>query len=102
MVRLLLRHGADVDGSNDDYLHWSPLLLTVDSKQAAVRRMLLRRGARVGLVEALALADDRRALAMLKRGRPALPAEAPNAGSLLAFARTPPAVDRLLALGVSP
>ena len=42
-----------------------------------------------------------RVAAVLQTGRDALP-EAPNDGSLLAFARTPFAIDRLFALGVSP
>lgn len=100
MVALLLKHGADVNGRNDEYLHWSPLLLTFHWDQVRVRRMLLRRGARVGLVEAMAMADDRRVLRLLRPGRRALPSEAPNGGSLLMFARTPRAVDRLLELGV--
>ncbi len=100
MVRLLLRQGADVNGNNAEYLHWSPLLLTYHRRQPAVRRALLRRGARIGLVEALVMGDDRRVLRMLRAGRPALPAEAPNGGSLLMFARAPRAIDRLLELGV--
>lgn len=100
MVALLLKHGADVNGRNDEYLHWSPLLLTFHWDQGRVRRMLLRRGARVGLVEAMAMADDRRVLRLLRQGRRALPSEAPNGGSLLMFARTPRTVDRLLELGV--
>lgn len=100
MVALLLKHGADVNGRNDEYLHWSPLLLTFHWDQVRVRRMLLRRGARVGLVEAMAMADDRRVLRLLRQGRRALPSEAPNGGSLLMFARTPRTVDRLLELGV--
>lgn len=101
IVKLLLAHGADVDGRNADYLHWSPLLLTLHWNQPGVRRMLLRRGARVGLVEALAMGDDRTVLRLLRRGRAALADAAPNGGSLLMFARTPAAIDRLLELGVS-
>jgi ankyrin repeat protein len=99
MVKLLLRHGADVNGRNDLYDHWSPLMIAVGERHARVRRMLLRRGARIGLTEALLLGDDRRALRLLGRGR-RLPA-IPNDGSLLAFARTPRAIDRLLELGAS-
>ena len=65
-----------------------------------MREALLARGARVGIVEALMLADDVRLAAMLAAGADALPARVPNAGSLLMFARTPFAVERLLALGV--
>lgn len=101
MFDLLLRAGADVNGDNAGYLHWSPLLLTIHRRRAGMRRALLRCGARVGLVEALALGDDRRVLRLLRGGRRALPAEVPNGGSLLMFARTPRAIDRLLELGVS-
>jgi ankyrin repeat protein len=101
MVQLLLRAGADVNGHNDEYMHWSPLLIAISKGRSSARRALLRRGARIGLVEALAMGDDVRALRMLRRGRAALPAMAPGGGSLLMFARTPAAIDRLLALGVS-
>jgi ankyrin repeat protein len=101
LVKLLLRAGADVNGTNDQYSHWSPLLLAINDKRAASRKLLLQRGAKVGLVEALALGDDKTVLRMLKRGKAALPSHHTNDGSLLAFARTPAAIDRLLALGVS-
>jgi ankyrin repeat protein len=102
MVQLLLRAGADVNGSNDQYSHWSPLHIATGDGHGKARRALLRRGARIGLVEALAMGDDARALRMLRRGRATLPAAVPSEGSLLMFARTPAAIDRLLALGVSP
>jgi len=101
MVKLLLRHGADVNGSNDEYDHWSPLLLTAEPRRRGFRQMLLRRGARVGLVEALAMGDDRRVIRLLAAGRRALPNQVTNNGSLLMFARTARAIDRLLELGVS-
>jgi hypothetical protein len=106
VVQRLLRAGADVNGSNAAYSHWSPLLLTVGNPDQSrhrgrSRRALLKRRARIGLVEALAMGDDVRALRMLRRGRSALPAHTPGDGSLLMWARTPAAIDRLLALGVS-
>jgi ankyrin repeat protein len=94
---LLLEHGADVSGANDDYDLWSPLMIAIDRKQLAMRDELIRRGARAGLVEALMLGDDARVEALLSGG--VLPDIAPNGGSLLAFARTPFAIDRLIALG---
>ncbi len=101
MVRLLLRAGADPNGLNDGYMHWSPLLLAVHKRRGTIHKMLLRGGARVGLTEALAMGDDDKALRMLRRGRAALPEHTPGDGSLLMYARTPAAIDRLLALGVS-
>lgn len=102
LVRLLLQRGADVQGRNDEYMGWSPLLLAITGKQARIRRLLLRHGARVGLVEALALGDDRMVRKRLSQGRRALAPPAPNSGAYLMFARTPFAVGRLLALGESP
>lgn len=102
MIQLLLRAGANVDGDNADYEHWSPLLIALnDPKRAASRRALVRRGVTIGLVEALAMGDDVRVARLLRRGRAALPAIVPSGGSVMAFARTRFAIDRLLALGVS-
>jgi len=97
----LLQAGADVNGQNDEYLHWSPLLLTVHWEEPEMRAELLRRGAKVGLAEALALADDARVEAILSTDPDALQRPAPNNGSWLMFARTTRAADRLLELGVS-
>lgn len=94
---LLLENGADVNGSNDQYDHWSPLMISIHADQTEMQDELLRSGARVGLVEALMLADDDRVDALLRSG--GLPDVVPNSGSLLAFARTPYAVDRLIELG---
>lgn len=96
---LLLEHGADVSGSNDQYDHWSPLMIAINRANTEIRDELLRRGARVGLLEALMLADDARVQELLGAGE--LPDIAPNGGSILAFARTPFAIDRLIALGAS-
>jgi ankyrin repeat protein len=97
LVDLLLAHGADVNGTNDQYDHWSPLMLAIQRDRAELRDLLLARGARIGLLEALMMADDVRVEALLQAD--GLPAIAPNGGSILAFARTPFAIDRLLALG---
>jgi ankyrin repeat protein len=96
---LLLQRGADVNGQNDGYDHWSPLMLAINRDQSDMRDELIRRGARVGLLEALLLKDDDRVGELLRTD--GLPATAPNAGSILAFARTPFAIDRLLELGAS-
>jgi ankyrin repeat protein len=105
MFDLLLEHGADVSGINDGYDSWSPVMLAID--QPAMRDELLRRGARVGLPEALMMADDARVEELLRQdtlarhsvNRDGGPEVAPNGGSILAFARTPFAIDRLIALG---
>jgi ankyrin repeat protein len=94
---LLLDRGADVNGRNDEYDHWSPLMLAMNRDRAAMRDELLRRGARIGFIEALMMSDDARVDEMLDTN--GLPAITPNGGSILAFARTTHAIDRLIALG---
>ena len=101
MFELLLDAGADVNGTSDQYDHWSPLMLTRDQNRDDMRDELLRRGARVGLMEALIFGDDVRVEELLRPGKDALPPYPPNGGSVLNFARTRFAIDRLLELGVS-
>jgi ankyrin repeat protein len=101
MFELLLDAGADVNGTNDQYEHWSPLMLARDAACEDMREELVRRGARVGLMEALLFGDDTLVEEMLRLGRVALPSYAPNGGSILNFARTPFAIDRLIELGVA-
>jgi ankyrin repeat protein len=96
---LLLQHGADVNGSNNQYDHWSPLMLAIDRERSDMVEALRARGARVGLLEALMMADDARVEELLRAG--VLPDLSPNGGSILAFARTPYAIDRLVAIGAS-
>ena len=96
---LLLDKGADVNGTNDGYDLWSPLMLCLNRNRAEMQAELLRRGARIGLLEALMLGDDHAVDRMVGSGP--LPAITPNGGSLLAFARTTFALDRLLALGAA-
>src|SRR5690348_11166078 len=98
---ILLSSGADVNGKNDEYEHCSPLMLSVHWKQPRMQQELLRRGAKVGLVEALLLGDDALVARLLKSGTSAIPKFNPNGGSILAMARTPFAIDRMLELGVS-
>jgi ankyrin repeat protein len=101
MFDLLVAAGANVNGNNEHNDHWSPLMLTVHRNQPEMRRVLLERGANVGLIEALMLEDDALVEKLLRPGKSALPAIEPNSGSILAFARTPFAIDRLLELGVA-
>ena len=98
IVDVLLERGADVNGRNDTYDGWSPLMLAASRPSLAAA--LVRRGAHVGLPEALLLADDARMDEMLAQG--GLPDPAPSGASWLAFARTPHAVDVLLARGARP
>jgi ankyrin repeat protein len=95
---LLLAAGADINGDNRLYEHWSPLMITYDKDRPDMREALLARGARIGVVEALMAGDDDAVRRMLQRGKAALP-PGPNGGSILAFARTVYAIDRLLELG---
>ena len=103
IVDLLLERGADVNGDNTGYDHWSPLMLAMNRDRAEIRDQLLRLGARVGLVEALMMEDDARVEELLGEDTPARHSATrdggPNRGSLLAFARTPFAIDRLIGLG---
>lgn len=97
MIALILDAGADVNGNNDSYDHWSPLMLAINRDLSDVQAELIRRGAAITLLEALLLGDDARVDALLDRD--GLPAIAPNGGSILSFARTTSAIDRLIALG---
>jgi ankyrin repeat protein len=97
---LLLEAGADVNGNNVLYDHWSPLMLTYDRERVDMRAALLARGARIGVVESLMAGDDDAIRRMLGAGNAKLPPD-PNGGSILAFARTPYAIDRLLELGAA-
>lgn len=101
MAELLLDHGADPSGDNAAYDDWSPMMLAIHHERPELASLLSERGARIGLVEALMAGDDARGGAMLDAGAAALPARVPNNGSLLAFARTTTAIDRLIALGAS-
>lgn len=99
MIALLLERGADVNGNNAEYDDWSPLMLATDRDRDTIRQELLRRGARVGLAEALMMGDDDAVSTLLAGG---LPDRVPNRGSWLAFARTVPAIDALIARGARP
>ncbi len=72
-------------------------MLAIHRERDAMREELIRRGAPVGLVEALMLGDDARVA-----GETALPQHVPNGGSLLSFVRGKgqPLVERLAARGV--
>jgi ankyrin repeat protein len=96
IFHLLLEHGADPSGKNDQYDLWSPLMISIHRDHADMRDELTRRGARIRAPEALMLGNDEMSEALLARG---LPADVPNSGSLLAFARTTAAIDFLIAIG---
>ena len=42
VIDLLLEHGADVNGANDEYDHWSPLMLAINKRTPAVQDALHR------------------------------------------------------------
>ena len=93
---LLVTAGADIDGRSADYDGWSPLMLAAGDDKADLRTTLMACGAHVGLTEALLMRDDAAVARLAEAG---LPERVPNGGSILAFARTPFAIDRLIALG---
>src|SRR5689334_1275920 len=96
---LLLDRGADVDGDNSQYDLWSPLMLAIHWNRAAMRDELLRRGARIGLIEALMLGDDDRVTTILRDEPDALRLPVPNEATPLHFARSPRAARLLLDTG---
>ena len=101
MFDLLLATGADIDGDNRLYDHWSPVMLAVSWNQLQMQAKLIERGARIGLLEALLLGDDDLVERLLRPGLAAVPPDRPS-GSILGLARTPFAIDRLLDIGASP
>lgn len=94
----LLQRGADPSGDNAAYDHWSPVMLAINGQKDAMAQALLDAGARVALAEALMLKDDAAMQRLLDAE--GIPDIAPNGGSFLALARTPRAIEKLLAAGV--
>src|SRR5580700_1570740 len=84
---LLLNAGASVNGDNQHYDGWSPLMLAVHWKRTEMRHELICRGATIDLIAALMLGDDRRVTKLLKDPA-ALRGPFPNSASPLHFART--------------
>jgi ankyrin repeat protein len=99
IFHLLLDAGADLDAADADYGHWSPSMLALQRGFEEMAGELRRRGARVGLAEAL-LAGDDTAVEALLAARETL-TDFPGGGSYVSFARTPRALDLLLARGAS-
>jgi ankyrin repeat protein len=98
VFELLLDAGANLDVADADYGFWSPLMLASQRGFGEMVDELRRRGARVGLAEALLLGDDEAAEALVPRGPLG---DFPGGGSYLALARTSRAVELLLARGAS-
>jgi len=96
---LLLNAGASVNGDNQHYDGWSPLMLAVHWKRTEMRHELICRGATIDLIAALMLGDDRRVTKLLKDPA-ALRGPFPNSASPLHFARTVKSARLLLSLGV--
>ena len=98
---LLLGAGASVDGDNQHYDGWSPLMLSIHWKRDGMRAELMRRGAKIDLVTALMLGDDHR-VAKLVQDPAALQGPFPNDGIPLHFARTAKSARLLISCGVDP
>jgi ankyrin repeat protein len=98
----VLHAGADVDGDNDAYDGWSPLMLAAHWKRDDMRDELLRRGAKVGLIEALMFGDDKKVRSILRDNAGVLDQPVPNGATPLHFARTRASAKMLLDAGVSP
>jgi hypothetical protein len=95
----LLDAGASVDGNNQHYDGWSPLMIAIHWKRSEMRDELIRRGAAIDLIAALMLGDDRRVARLLKD--PAvLDRPFPNNATPLHFARTVRSARLLLSHGV--
>ena len=97
---LLIEHGANPDGDNVLYDHWSPLMLANLHKRTEMRNALLPRVNHISLIDALMMGDDARALRLLEPGAIALQRSMPNDATMLHFAHTPAAAKQLIELGV--
>jgi ankyrin repeat protein len=97
---LLLNAGANVDGDNQQYDGWSPLIIALHWKRHKMRDELIRRGATIDLIHALMLGDDRR-VAVLLKSPAVLERSFPNNATPLHFARTAKAARLLLGLGLN-
>ena len=96
---LLLNAGANVEGNNQHYDGWSPLMIAIHSKRAEMRDELIRRGAAIDLIAALMLGNDRRVVALLKDSA-VLDRPFPNDATPLHFASTVKSARLLLSHGV--
>ncbi len=101
LFELLLEAGADIEGDNRQY-GWSPLWLAVHWKRDAMVKELIRRGARVGFVEAVMLGDDAKVEAEILRDPKVVHGEMPGGkgATPLHFVRTVRAARLLLDAGV--
>jgi ankyrin repeat protein len=97
MIALLLDAGADPNGRNDLYACWSPVMLACSRSRRDLAERLIARGAAIDLPEALLLGMDKLAEALLGDSLPES-----RWGPLLSLARTPAAIDLLLARGADP
>jgi ankyrin repeat protein len=95
---MLLDAGANVDGQNQYYDGWTPLMISIHWNRKAMREELIRRGAMVDLIAALMLGDDRRVARLLK-DPVALRGPFPNNATPLHFARTVKSARLLISLG---
>lgn len=101
VFEFLLEAGANPNGDNRDYDNWSPLMLALSRQRNDMSDILVAKGASIGLCEALLIGDDQKLDAILADGD-IPPANGRPSGSLIALARSEMAIERLIALGVSP
>jgi ankyrin repeat protein len=99
--KTLLGAGADINGDNTQYDRWSPLMLSIHWKRSAMRDELIKRGAKVDLIPALMLRDDRRVARLLKDPS-SLSGPFANDATPLHFARTLKSARLLMARGIDP
>lgn len=97
---LLLAAGADVDARAAEYDNWSPLMLALARSRPSMVTKLRDRGAQGGLCVTLLDGDDAGLGTYLSD--PSWKDIPVPKGSLIGLARTPFAVDQLIAAGVSP
>ncbi len=100
MFDLLLARNANPAGDNASYDHWSPLMLAIHWKRNAMRDELINRLNHLSLIDTLMLGDDAAARRILSAGAIMLQRPMPNDATMLHFARTKTAAERLIELGV--
>lgn len=102
LFEILLEKGSSVDGVGAAYDGWTPLLLALYHSRSEMVSRLLTLGAAVNLPEALLLEDDAKFEDLVRKNPQVVHETMPSIASAMRFARTVPAAQKLLSLGVSP